>query len=58
MAGNNYPSVICELCSCTDYGSQPVGTGTFNLCEGIGCEEAYKAYKEETGDETPLDDLF
>lgn len=55
---HDYSSVICEYCRCTDYGESSVGTGPHNLCEGIGCPEAYDSYVEETGDNTPLEDLF
>ena len=40
MIRHNYPSEICDYCVCTDYGTQDVGTGLHNLCEGSGCIDA------------------
>lgn len=59
---NNYSSILCEYCPYTEFGLQPSGyvsgTGTYVACEEIDCEEAYKYYIEETGDNTPLEELF
>lgn len=41
---------LCEYCPYTDYGSIPVGTGPWNLCEGVCCDEAYENYLEEFED--------
>ena len=53
-----YPSIICNYCRYTNYGFEEVGTSPFNLCEGMGCENAYVKYVEETGDNSSLEDLF
>ena len=59
MKDCSYPSEICDYCACTDYGTAPVGTGLHNLCEGIGCVEAYERYKEENPeDERELEEMF
>lgn len=59
---NNYASILCEYCPYTEYGINPSeyvsGNGTYVSCEGIDCEEAYENYVEETGDNTPLEELF
>lgn len=59
---NNYASILCEYCPYTEFGLQPSeyvsGDETYVSCEGIGCEEAYENYIEETGDNTPLEELF
>jgi len=47
---NNYDYVICKYCGYTDYGFARVNTGPWNLCEGLGCEEARQAYEAETGE--------
>lgn len=55
----NYDSPICEYCPYTDYGSEPVGTNQYNLCEGVQCEEAYDNYKESNpDDERTLKQMF
>lgn len=48
---NTYTSPICEYCRCTDMGTQAVGTGPWNMCEGLGCEEALTRYNEEHPDD-------
>lgn len=59
MSKYSYPSVICEYCKYTDYGYQPTGTGSWNLCEGVYCEEAYNLYKvENPDDDSKLEELF
>ena len=59
MRDYDYPSEICRYCKCTDYGCHPIGTGYWNLCEGQGCEEAYKYWKEENpDDDRTLEELF
>lgn len=59
MKDYNYSSEICEYCDCTEFGTYPVGTGLHNLCEGKGCEDAYKRYKEENPeDERTLEEMF
>ena len=59
---NTYYSIICEYCPYTEFGSLPSeyvsGRGTYVACEGNYCEEAYKYYIEETGDNTPIEELF
>lgn len=45
-----YDYAICEYCRYTDYGTSPVNTGYWNLCEGMGCEEAIKDYESESGE--------
>lgn len=52
MSKIEYPSVICEYCMCTDSGTVAVGTGPYNLCEGVGCADALEMYNEEHPDET------
>lgn len=42
---------LCEYCPCTDYGSAKVNTGSWNLCEGCRCEEAYQNYLEDEENE-------
>jgi len=32
-------------------GTQAVGTGPWNMCEGLGCEEALTRYNEEHPDD-------
>lgn len=57
----NYPSVICEYCPYTEYGLKSCENYTTNgyiSCEGSCCEEAYDNYVDDTGDDTPLDELF
>lgn len=58
----NYVSILCEYCPYTDYGQSPseyvLGNGTYVSCEGRDCEEAFENYIEETGDETPFEELF
>lgn len=39
---------LCKYCPCTDYGYVEINTGPHNLCEGIGCNEAYKNYLENS----------
>lgn len=59
MSKYSYPSVICRYCRYTDYGCQPVGTGHWNMCEGVYCEEAYNLYKvENPDDDSKLEELF
>lgn len=59
---NNYSSILCEYCPYTEFGLQPSGyvsgNGTYVACEERDCEEAYKYYIEETGDNTPIEELF
>ena len=59
---NNYDSILCEYCPYTEFGITPSayvsGNGTYVSCEGIDCEEAYENYVEETGDNTPFEELF
>lgn len=59
---NNYASILCEYCPYIEFGlktSEYVsGNGTYVSCEGTDCEEAYENYVEETGDNTPLEELF
>lgn len=59
---NNYDSILCEYCPYTEFGLQPSeyvsGAGTYIACEGRDCEKAYEYYIEETGDDTPLEELF
>lgn len=59
---NNYASILCEYCPYTKFGDQPSeyvsGNGTYVSCEGRDCEEAFENYIEETGDETPFEELF
>ena len=59
---NNYASILCEYCSYTKFGTEPSeyvsGNGTYVACEGRDCEEAFENYIEETGDETPFEELF
>lgn len=59
---NNYYSIICEYCPYTNFGEIPSeyvsGDGTYVSCEGRDCEEAYKYYIEETGDNTSIEELF
>ena len=45
MKSQGYSSPICEYCKCTDWGFQTVNTGPWNMCEGIGCEDAFEEYK-------------
>lgn len=58
----NYPSILCKYCPYTEYGLQACETVTpisgYVSCEGSFCEEAYDNYVEETGDNTPLEELF
>lgn len=63
MNDYNYPSAICEYCWYTDYGHSscefvPPNSHCYSTCEGVGCKEAYEDYVAETGDETPLEELF
>ena len=59
---NNYASILCEYCPYTEFGLNPSeyvsGNGTYVACEGRDCEKAYGIYLEETGDNTPLEELF
>ena len=59
---NNYASILCEYCPYTEFGLQPSGyvsdNGTYVACEGRDCEKAYENYIEETGDNTPIEELF
>ena len=59
---NNYVSILCEYCPYTEFGLKPSeyvsGNGTYVACEGVCCEEAYENYIEETGDDTPFEELF
>ena len=49
-----YDSVICKYCKCTDYGEEPVNTGPWNICEGIGCEDALDAYNDGRPDDEKI----
>lgn len=53
----DYSSVICNYCTCTDYGSASVNTGPWNLCEGVGCEKALEAYNNDNSDEDKINSL-
>lgn len=59
---NNYASILCEYCPYTEFGTIPseyvAGNGTYVVCEGINCEEAYENYIEVTGDNTQSEELF
>ena len=59
---NNYVSILCEYCPYTNYGQSPSeyvsGNVTYVACEGSDCEKAYENYLEETGDNTPFEELF
>lgn len=59
---NNYVSILCEYCPYTEFGIQPSeyvsGNGTYVVCEGRDCEEAYTIYLKNTGDKIPLEELF
>lgn len=58
---HNYASIICEYCPYTEHGSQASSMHTPNgisSCEGACCKEAYSYYVDETGDNTPLEELF
>ena len=58
---HDYPSIICTYCRFTDYGCTSCEHLTPNgvvFCEGAGCEEAYRDYIDDTGDNTDLEDLF
>ena len=54
---HDYASVICEYCKCTDYGDEPVNTGPWNMCEGVGCELALDAYNDCHSEEEQLKSL-
>ena len=59
MKDYNYSSEICSYCACTDYGFAPAGTGPWNLCEGVGCPDAYTRWKEQNPeDDRTFDELF
>ena len=55
----DYPSEICGYCACTDFGFASVNTGSYNLCEGRGCLEAYADWKEANPDDSrEFEELF
>ena len=55
MSGKyNYSSAICEHCACTEYGDQPVNTGPYNMCEGVGCEQALDSYNDSVDNEEDM----
>lgn len=54
---HEYSSVICEYCACTDYGGEPVNTGPWNICEGVGCELALDAYNDGRSEEEQIKSL-
>lgn len=57
MSGYNYPSVICEYCSCTEYGEYPceiITPNGYSSCEGVGCELALDAYNDDIDNEEQL----
>lgn len=59
MKSQGYSSPICEYCKCTDWGFQTVNTGPWNMCEGIGCEDAFEEYKvSNPEDDRKLEDMF
>ena len=61
MNENDYPSIICQYCSCTNHGDSPCSMVTpsgYASCEGRECDTAYEQYVEDTQDDTPLEDLF
>lgn len=59
MRNYDYSSEICEYCVCTDFGFAPVGTGYWNLCEGLGCMDAYTRWQEHNPeDDRTLKELF
>ncbi|QUH21450.1 hypothetical protein [Alkaliphilus sp. B6464] len=42
---------LCDYCPWTEFGTQKVNTGPWNLCEGTRCDQAYENYLEEVEDE-------
>lgn len=59
MNKHNYSSILCEYCPCTGYGDEPVNTGSWNICEGVGCEQAYDMYKDANPeDDRELEEMF
>lgn len=59
MKDLKYVSEICDYCVCSDFGTAPVGTGAHNICEGVGCVDAYDNYKEDhPEDERTLEEMF
>lgn len=58
---NNYASPICEYCPCTDFGSKPVCTGSWNMCDGRCCTEALDNYNDGRDEEdriASIEDAF
>ena len=55
---SNYVSSLCEYCWCTELGAIEVNTHSGNLCEGRGCKEAFKRYKEDGGKAKSIEDTF
>lgn len=46
-----FDEAICDYCTLTGMGTVSVNTGPWNLCEGLGCEEAQVRYVEEHPEE-------
>ena len=42
---------LCEYCEYTGFGTEPVNTGPYNLCEGMGCVAAYEYYCDDQDEE-------
>lgn len=58
MKNYSYPSPICEYCYCTGQGLYVVNTNFRDSCEGVGCSEAFEAYKEEGGEAETIEETF
>lgn len=48
---SEYSSNLCNYCPCTEYGTQSINSGPWNLCEGCSCAEAFEQYREENEEE-------
>ena len=56
-----YASAICEFCPWTNYGEYSSSYHSPNgcvSCESQCCPQAYDNYVEDTGDNTPMEELF
>lgn len=61
MKEYDYPSVICEYCSCTEYGELPCEQTTPNgyiSCEGCNCEQALDLYNDSNENELTIEGAF